>query len=361
MKVRVGVVGANGVPPSYGGWDQLVEQFTKYESDNYEFVIYCSYLTNSQNFSKYNNATVRVVNLNANGWQSIPYDIISLYLAKKECDYVIMLGTSGAVALPVSWLFNQKVVVNVDGTEWLRGKWPFLIRQFLLFSEWCAVRFASQVVADNKEIGKYIADKYKLEPAIVTYGGDHVVKRTSKRHLKKYGVVSGAYAFKVCRIVPENNIELILESFYQTKFPFILVGNFESSSFGKGIKLKYKEASNIQCVNPIYDQVILDALRSNCSFYVHGHSVGGTNPSLVEAMSLGLNIFAFDVAYNRTTTGDNAHFFQTVNDLNNLIGMQTKGKLRPQNKAAKRFANRHYKWDFIISEYIKIIDKLGCR
>ena len=131
----ISIIGANGVPASYGGWDQLLEAFSKVTDDNVRFVIFCTYKTNQNHRSNYNNATIEVVKLDANGWQSIPYDIISLFRAYCTADVTIMLGTSGCIALPLFRLLGQKVILNIDGAEWRRGKWGYFVKKFLKIND----------------------------------------------------------------------------------------------------------------------------------------------------------------------------------------------------------------------------------
>ena len=129
--------------------------------------------------------------------------------------------------------------------------------------------------------------------------------------LNQFPFLSENYAFKVCRIEPENNVHLILEAFY--KYPLlniVLVGNWNNSVYGKQLKLQFESFENIYLLEPIYDQNILNQLRSNCYLYIHGHSAGGTNPSLVEAMYLELPIIAYDINYNRETTSNKALYFK---------------------------------------------------
>ena len=357
-KKIIGIVGANGVPPSYGGWDQLVEHFTKLENENFEFIIYCTYLTNSSNNSIYNNAKVRVVNLNANGWQSVPFDFISLYKAWRECDSCIMLGTSGAFAIPLFRLLGLNVILNIDGAEWKRGKWGYLVKKFLKLSEYVGVKFSNYIVSDNVVISEYVKNYYNITPQTIPYGADHVSSVGAGKKLLGLNLEPNSYAFKVCRIVPENNIDIILDCFSLRNEVFVLVGNFHSSNYGKYIKSKYSVYKNILLMDPIYDSLELGELRSNAGIYIHGHSVGGTNPSLIEAMYLGLNIFSFDVNYNRITTMQKAHFFSDVKELSCLLDRWSNSDLYDFGDEAKKIAMEKYTWSSIMRDYIDLLKKL---
>lgn len=361
MKKRIAIVGANGVPASYGGWDQLVEHFTLLNDPNFEFVVYCTYLTNDNDYSQYNNAQVRVIKLDANGWQSIPYDMVSLYHAWRECDAAIMLGTSGALALPIFRLADLPVILNIDGAEWKRGKWNRAIKAFLWLSEYVGIRSARVVVSDNEVLSKYVRSKYNKEPRTIAYGGDHVKPQPAGAKLSELGLIPNKYAIKVCRIVPENNVDLILSAFSETSIPFILVGNFNSSEFGRELRHTYSSYSNIKLLDPIYEPVLIDELRSNAGLYVHGHSVGGTNPSLVEAMCLGLNTLAFDVDYNRATTNNQAHYFGSKAELLQQLKEYEEGILSDNSTNLHGIGHSKYSWSAIMAGYtdtLKTIFKL---
>lgn len=351
MKKRIAIVGANGVPASYGGWDQIVEHYTLLNNPNFEFVVYCTYLTNENDYSRHNNAQVRVVRLDANGWQSIPYDVVSLYHAWRECDAAIMLGTSGALALPLFRLAGLPVILNIDGAEWKRGKWNKVIKAFLWLSEYVGIHSAKVVVSDNEVLSEYVRSKYNKEPLTIAYGGDHVKQQPAGIKLAELELSQKQYAIKVCRIVPENNVDLILNAFAETTIPFVLVGNFNSSEFGRKLRSTYSSYANIKLVDPIYEPVFIDELRSNAGLYVHGHSVGGTNPSLVEAMCLGLNILAFDVDYNRATTDNQAHYFGNKIELISLLEDYENGTLRDNTATLNSIGHRKYSWSAIMTGY----------
>ena len=156
----------------------------------------------------------------------------------------------------------------------------------------------------NQVIKDYAREVYHRDSELIEYGGDNAYPVEDDGTLKsKYGLVKGQYCFKVARIEPENNIEMILQAFVQMPDEtIVIVGNWERSEFGKRLKNEYSSYKNIRLLNPIYDGHELNLLRSNCKLYIHGHSVGGTNPSLVEAMNLHLPIIAYDVLYNKETT-----------------------------------------------------------
>lgn len=358
-KLKVAIIGTNGLPGKYGGWDQLVIHLTENLKDKFDFLVYTSY-TSIVGKPVYNGTNLMKVPFKANGFQSIPYDIFSIIHALYKCDVLFICGTSGCVFLPIASLFRKKIVLNPDGQEWRRGKWSKLVQWFLKLSEKLGVSSASIVVSDNLVIQKYIKEEYHKDSVLIEYGGDQVVKvGLSSETAIKYNISKGKYAFKVCRIEPENNIALILEAFSEvSNLNLVLIGNWSNSKFGIELRNEYSKYMNLNLLDPIYDQEVLDELRSNCGVYIHGHSVGGTNPSLVEAMNLGLFIIAFDVNYNRETTENKALYFidklSLINHLQSFMSNTIDCEIVKSDMI--EIAKRRYFWEIITNKYARCFE-----
>jgi glycosyltransferase involved in cell wall biosynthesis len=233
-----------------------------------------------------------------------------------------------------------------------------LARQMVPFwAESLAVKYSHIDISDNEAIQDYTAKRYGTLSRIIEYGADHTLKVPITAHATaKYPFLQHPYAFKVCRIEPENNVHLILEAFAITrKMPLVMVGNWDKSEYGRTLKDKYRAHPGIHILDPIYDQQQLDVLRSNASLYVHGHSAGGTNPSLVEAMYLGLPILAFGVSYNRVTTEHKALYFKDLNSLINEINNLYTVRLKTIGVEMEKIARRRYTWSHIAVKYERLI------
>ena len=352
MKKKVAVIGTVGVPASYGGFETLVENIIgENASEDVEYTVFCSSKSYKEQMQEYKGAKLKYINLKANGAQSTPYDILSMMKTTNKYDVALVLGVSGCLFLPILRLwFKNKLIVNIDGLEHRRDKWGKFAKWFLRKSEAMAVKYADVVVADNKGIQDYVKEVYHKESSLIAYGGDHVERHVSEdlqdKVLMEYGVEKGKYAISVCRIEPENNCHVILEAFSKSNKNLIYIGNWERSEYGRELKEKYSKYPNINIHTPEYDLDTLYALRSNAEMYIHGHSAGGTNPSLVEAMFFGKPILAFDVIYNRATTGERAYYFKDSNSLMNLINQEG---LR--GDAMRVMAQEQYTWKKIASQY----------
>jgi glycosyltransferase involved in cell wall biosynthesis len=339
--VMVSIVGSAGVPACYGGFETLVENLL--DDKDALINVYCSPKKDANKPVKYKNAHLHYIPLNANGIQSIPYDIWSLvHAAIKGTDNILILGVSGAICLPfIRLLSKAKIIINIDGLEWRRDKWGYFAKKFLKFSERMAVEYSDVCIADNKGIADYVLENYGMEAEVIAYGGDHAV-------VADLNLWDAGYALALCRIEPENNIDMILESFSKTNKQLKFIGNWEYSDFGRKMKAKYQKFGNINMLDPVYEIEKLFELRQKCSFYVHGHSAGGTNPSLVEMMHFGKAVFVFDCIYNRASTENKAQFFKDTSELIRLIESPAE-----DNNALdmKEIANRRYTWKTVKRQY----------
>jgi len=359
MLTRIAIIGTAGLPSRYGGFETLAEYLVEKLSSRFEITVYCSKKHYTTYPNSYKGAKLEYLPFNANGAQSIPYDIVSMLHARRSHDIYLLLGVSGAILLPLFRIFSRKkIITNIDGLEWKRDKWNFLARRFLKFSEKIAVNFSDEIVTDNADIRKYVEHEYDVESTLIAYGGDHAKKiNVSENTLNEYPFLSSPYGFSVCRIEPENNIHLILSGVrHVKKHAVVIVGNWDNSAYGKALKSEYMDARHIHLLDPIYDQHLLNQLRSNCSFYLHGHSAGGTNPSLVEAMSLGLPIFAFDVGYNRASTLNEALYFKDSNDLAEQLKDFDDNVLISIGSKMKEIAEKRYTWDSICNQYAALFE-----
>jgi glycosyltransferase involved in cell wall biosynthesis len=362
MSKKLAIIGSVGVPAKYGGFETLAEFLSLHLGKVFKTTIYCSGKAyKKEKVKSYNKCKLVYIPLEANGMQSIPYDVLSIIHAFFTCNILLVLGVAGSFMFPLVRLFSRKrIIVNIDGLEHKREKWSKAARCYLRWAEKMAVRYAHTVVADNKGIQKYVLETYGKKAIVIPYGGDHIQISPLKDKTKRSYGLPDSYAFKVCRIEPENNIHIILEAFKDSSLNVVIIGNWNYSAYGQNLYAKYRVLSNFYLLHPIYDQHILDEIRGQCSIYVHGHSAGGTNPSLVEAMYLGKPILAFDVNYNRFTTQGYASFFSTSKQLKALLKSDFSDKRITENAdAAKIYAEEHYNWASIAKAYQKALTVHG--
>lgn len=360
--IRVSIIGIVGLPANYGGFESFVEQLVRRISNDILLTVYCSAGSYTERQQEYFGARLKYLPLRANGWQSIFYDGAAMLDALRDSDVIFVLGVSGSVWFPLvrmlSDILGRKLIVHLDGLEWKRSKWGNISRSFLRFSESIAVKFAHIPVTDNKAVAQYISDRYRRFPEVIEYGGDHVLQVQSPERCENSGIdLFDKYAVAVSRAEPENNVELILEAFKNLpEHNLVYVSNWKHSRWSRELKEKYKDVPNIKMIGPIYDQRVLNCIRSRASVYVHGHSVGGTNPSLVEAMWLGLPVIAYDVPFNRCVTENAALYFSTREGLVQIVKTLDKECLCQNAARMLQIAKRRFTWDRVVTEYEKLFN-----
>lgn len=358
-KKNIAIIGIVGLPASYGGFESFTEFLVKKLNSTFNITVYCSSRFYPQKNERYEGVHLKYIPLNANGIQSILYDILAIFSALRYANTLLILGVSGCILLPLLRLCGcrKRIVVNIDGLEWQRNKWNVFAKYFLKISEKCSVKYADVVVGDNKVIADYVAAEYGKSCELIEYGADHQHPfNVTEEALAHYPFLALPYAFNVCRIEPENNVEMILQTFENNSdIPLVMVGNWQKNKYGRRLFAHYSKYTHIYLLNPIYDFEQLNILRSNCKVYLHGHSCGGTNPSLIEAMYLALPIVAFDVNFNRETTENKALYFNNSAELQKIIKSVTDSELAKIAEQMKEIAVRRYTWTRISALYANIL------
>ncbi|MEM6907571.1 MAG: DUF1972 domain-containing protein [Pseudomonadota bacterium] len=355
---KVAILGTVGVPGKYGGFETLADNLAQYHRSMDaapQLTIYCSSKDRSECLAHYLDAKLRYVPFDANGPQSVLYDMVSLIdaILRGHRD-ILLLGVSGALLLPVLRLFTRaRIITNIDGIEWRREKWRGLAKFILRISERAAVRFSDIVIADNQAIADYVSDTYRADAEVIAYGGDHAL--SGEANPAAIEQLPQSYALALCRIEPENNVAMILEAFSQASRPLVFVGNWSNSAYGQELAQRYRDHPNITIHPPIYDQDALKAIRSGAEVYVHGHSAGGTNPSLVEMMHFGIPVLAHGCEFNRHTTEGSAIYFASSEELRSIESSLTGQAAERIGTEMGAIARRRYTWRVIGERYFALL------
>lgn len=357
--MKIAIIGTRGIPNHYGGFEQCAEYLALgLVKRGHEVLVYNSHNHPYQK-SEWNGVDLRHCydpehKLGTAG--QFIYDLnCILDVRKRNCDVILQLGyTSGSVW---GWLLPKDVVVttNMDGLEWKRTKYSNKVRKFLQWAESLGVKYSDHLISDSIGIQDYLKQKYNADSTFIAYGAT-LFEQPLERILKSYDVSPYKYDMLIARLEPENSIEIILDGVVKRELnrPFLVIGKHETA-YGNYLKEKYSRYVQIRFIGGIYNIDTLNSLRYYSSIYFHGHTVGGTNPSLLEAMASNSLICANDNPFNRYILGADALYF---NDANGVADHLKNVKYAEDKYQTMIQANRDkitniYDWELIVDQYEK--------
>ncbi len=360
--MKIAVLGTRGIPNHYGGFEQFTEYFAVFLAEKgYEVFVYCSSL------HKYKENTFKGVKLihcydpedKLGTFGQFIYDYNCIVDSRKRnFDVLLQLGyTSNTI-----WhrlLPKQTVIVsNMDGLEWKRSKYSPPVRRFLKYAEKIAVKSSDYLIADSIGIQEYLLKEYKSNSEYIAYGAK-LFKTPNSDILKQYDVKEYSYNMLVARFEPENNLETILDgvAMADKKTTFLVVGKHDVNKFGEYLKKKFKYIEHIRFMGGIYNLEHLDNLRYYSNLYFHGHSVGGTNPSLLEAMASKALIVAHNNEFTRSILQGDAFYFDSKEDVAKAI--DNIDKEQQTHKINNCFAkiDKNYRWEDINNKYLEFLNE----
>jgi rhamnosyltransferase len=385
--VNIFIIGSKGIPAQYGGFETFADKLTAYKkSENIKYHVAC--ISDSKDEFEYNGARCFKIRSKYIGSPTaVIYDIKALeasikYIEKHNLNNCIIYLLACRIGPALIYYKKKlqklgiKLYLNPDGHEWKRKKWNFLIKSYWKYSEKLTVKLSDLVICDSKAIEQYIKvqhKKYKPNTAYLAYGADLIKSEIKDGHsqftqwLYDNKLKPKEYYLMVSRFVPENNYEIIIKEFMKssTKKDLVIVANVMKSKFYNQLlnRTKFNTDNRIKFVGTVYDQELLKKIREEAYAYIHGHEVGGTNPSLLEALaSTNLNII-LDVNFNKEVAGDeNLYFNKSVGSLLKCIeACETMGQdeIEMYGNLSKNRVKTQYSWDFIVNEYEKLFQLYG--
>ena len=356
--MKIGIIGSRGIPNNYGGF----EKFAEYLSVGLvklgcEVTVYCSHyhLYRSNEFKG-----VKLIHCFdpepyiGTAGQFI-YDLNCIIDCRQQnFDVIYQLGyTSSAIWL--SFIPQKSLLVtNLDGLEWQRNKYSWIVRKFLKFSETYAVSKSKYLIADSTAIQDYVLQTYNKKAEYLAYGAD-LFNTPDPLILSSFNIRQFAFYLVIARLQPDNQIETIIKAVknVDNSIPLLIVGSFENK-YGRFLKKRY-ESERICFMGGIYDDRILNNLRHYTALYIHGHSAGGTNPSLLEAMAASSRVCAYNSVFNTSVLGENALFFQDEQTLSNIVkGAQQDDFWNNIIVANRNRIQEDFNWNTIIQQYFHL-------
>lgn len=375
---NVFILGSRGYHENYGGWETFVTNLVDNYMDN-DTCFYISKITNTDKNIINVNDNIKIMPIkvkNTGSFNMFLYSLKSInetikYIKEKniKSSYIYILGLKSLNYLSLKRKELKKlgstIIVNPDGLEFKRSKWGKVAKTFFLLSERFMLNASDIIVCDSLGIKDYVDLKYPKLKNITTYiaYGSNIFDFKNideKKVLEEYSLINNNYCLMVGRCVPENNYELVIKEFMKSKIKkeLIIISNLDSSNYYNELVnvTKCNNDNRIKFINGIYDQNKLAVIRKNAYLYIHGHSVGGTNPSLIEALSLtDLNIL-YDVNFNKYAGKNSCLYFKEDGSLTKLLDDEKKlNNIRKEKgKMAKEIVKNNFTWDIIVKKYRKI-------
>jgi glycosyltransferase involved in cell wall biosynthesis len=360
--VNIALIGTRGIPARYGGFETFAEKISALMvKAGYHVDIQCDAGSYDQNIL--NGAELFYSSITKT-YNPIRYYWEGLKSGSRNSDILLVATTGGSIFYFLKY-FNKKTIITItDGIECKRSKWPIPHRMYLKFSEWLAVRLSDYLIADSQKIREYLESKYpksKGKVHVIEYGAD-IVDSFDQKYLDGYGLEPDKYYMLVSRMEPENNIKMIIDGFKisNSENKLLVVGKQTDSKYAREIKAQANDP-RIIFTGAIFDDKELKSIRFACRAYIHGHSVGGTNPSLLEAMGSRNICICHDNVFNREVTGNRQLYFSNPEDLAKMIEKvdhtPSDEKETFKSEALSRVKS-HYTWDQILNKYIRLFNEI---
>ena len=360
--MKIAIIGTRGIPNNYGGFEQFAEYLSVGLVDKGHDV----FVYNSHNHIFKDNIYkgVKIIHcfdpeyLLGTSGQFI-YDLNCIINSRKyDFDIVLQLGYTSSSIWNRIMPMKSILVTNMDGIEWKRSKFSQKVQKFLKYAEGLAIKYSDYFIADSIGIQQYLKKEHKVESTYIAYGAESM-NDSDFDILKEYNLKKYNYDIVIARMEPENSIEMIVEGYLDSKKErdLVIVGSLETK-FGKYISEKYNDNS-IKYLGFISGIENLNSLRNFSNLYFHGHSVGGTNPSLLEAMASNSLICAHDNIFNKSILEKEAYYFSDSQEISNLMNIKIKDKENVFVIDNKQKINDLYSWGKIVDDYNSFFLKIS--
>jgi glycosyltransferase involved in cell wall biosynthesis len=358
---RLRILGSRGIPNRHGGFEAFAQALAPWLVERgWDVTVYCQEAAGAGFYRD----TWRGVTLEhvpapyAGARGSLWFDAWTTRHAARHDDLVLTLGFNTAVFFPWYSLRSRRHVVNMDGIEWRRGKWSRPVRGWFWANSWVAGVSADHLIADHPEIAVLLAARgWRRRTTMIPYGADRVVA-ASPDHLDDLGVQPQGFGLVIARPEPENSILEIVQAWSTVPRgrPLVIVGAYDPQNRYHAA-VRAAAGPEVLFPGPIYDATLLQALRLHARLYIHGHTVGGTNPSLVEALGAGSPVLAHDNVFNRWVAGDGGRYFadraRCADALSDLLGDDE--ALDGMRRASYARHAEAFTWDHVLPAYEAVL------
>lgn len=315
----INLMGVRGIPAAHGGFESFVANFAPFMRDmGWRVTVYCQESESRAKPRMWEDdwkgiRRIHFETYTRNSLATVEFDMRCIAHVLTQPGIDVVLGYNTAILNAAQRLFGRRIIMNMDGIEWKRQKWGKLAKTWFWINEWIGARLCSVPIADHPEIAAHLKERGCFNSIIIPYGSE-TVNSAPIEPLVNLGLEPKEYFVSIARIEPENSILEIVEGFVKANIckKLVILGKFEPLKNPYHAKIKAAANEAVRFPGAIYDRSIVNSLRFHCLAYMHGHQVGGTNPSLVEALGAGNAVIAHDNKFNRWTAGEKQLFFGSV-------------------------------------------------
>lgn len=362
--MKIALVGTRGVPARYGGFETCVEEVgSRLAARGHEVVVYCRAGDGAERPAVHEG--MRLVHLPAmrrRSLETLSHTGLSVWhLLRHRADAVVMFNAANAPWLPPLRLARMPVATHVDGLEWQRGKWGALGKRYYRLAERLSVWWSDALIADATGIADHYRRRFDADTELIAYGAPLVDPAPDRLH--ELGLEPGGYHLVVARFEPENHVHVIVEGYRRSTAtkPLVVVG---SAPYNDAYTASVRAAGDdrVRFLGGVWDAELLDQLYAHAYLYLHGHSVGGTNPSLLRAIGAGTATTAFDVVFNREVLAEAGRYFRDADDVRREIEAAEADPAAVADRArGSRLAAERYDWDDVTDGYERLCARLAAR
>ncbi len=356
------ILGIRGIPAAHGGFETFAEHLAVYlVNKGWSVVVYCQEESNFKGKTTSEWRGIQRIHIpvkSKGAAATIHFDLLSARHAARQDGLVLTLGYNTAIFSILYRLRGKKSLMNMDGIEWKREKWTWIEKSWLYFNERSGCRLANHLIADHPEIKKHLSTRVHSEKITMIPYGSIRVADAKVELLERFDIRPRQFLLVVARPEPENSILEIVQAFSyrKRKLTLVVLGDYSQDNL---YQTKVLSAASNEVLFPgaIYEHDIINSLRYYSLLYIHGHTVGGTNPSLVEALGAGQAILAHDNPYNRWVAGDGAEYFSNKIQCENKLSELLSNRNRINEMSACSIARykEGFSWEKILAQYHKLL------
>lgn len=360
--MHLNILGIRGIPAAHGGFESFAAKLAPYLRDRgHDILVYCQ--NDAPDAPRFHEDVwegiqrVHIAPKSKGAIATMEFDLACVRDVVRRPGIDLVLGYNTAVFSAWERLRKRRIAMNMDGIEWKRDKWGALAKTWFYLNEIAGSHLSTLPIADHPEIARHLSQRSRKEAVVIPYGGD-LIESADPAAIAHLGVSPQEYLVSIARIEPENSILEIVRAFSARKrgIKLVVLGKFDAENYYHNEVLA-SASGEVIFPGAIYEQDVVQALRFHARAYMHGHTVGGTNPSLVEALGAGNAVIAHDNRFNRWVAGEQQRYFASEQELDVIIG-QAAGNASWLDEARLGARKRHaeeFTWDKVLRQYEEVL------